>query len=104
MHATGRAPTEEALAGFSAAWVLFHEVLTRAQTTVAIARVARQLDLPVGSAPNGAGVRFGQSASELGQNLRAASVIWQWQAVRHSVVVWPSTYATGQVTMVPLPA
>ncbi|HEX6538079.1 MAG TPA: ABC transporter substrate-binding protein [Candidatus Dormibacteraeota bacterium] len=104
-RSTGRAPTEEALAGFSSAWVLFHDVLTRAATSAGgIAGAARSLDLPPGSVPNGAGVRFGQTPADLGQNLRAASVIWQWQAVRHSVVVWPSAYATGTVTMVPLPA
>ena len=104
-RATGRAPTEEGLAGFSSAWVLFHDVLTRASSsTTSIAAGARSLDLPAGSVPNGAGVRFGQTAADLGQNLRAASVIWQWQAVRHSVVVWPPAYATGTVAMVPLPA
>lgn len=104
-EATGRAPTEEGIAGFSSAWVLFHDVLPGAQPAPgAIAAAARALDLPSGSVPNGGGVRFGRSASDLGQNLLAASVIWQWQAVRHSVVVWPSAYATGSVTMVPLPA
>jgi hypothetical protein len=49
-------------------------------------------------------VLFGSSPSLLGQNLRAAAVIWQWQAIRRSVVVWPATYATGRIMMVPLPA
>ena len=47
--------------------------------------------------------RFSERAHE-GQNLLAAAVIWQWQAVRHSVVVWPPAYATGAPAMVPLPA
>ena len=103
-RSTGRAPTEEALAGFSSAWVLFNDVLMRAAGSAAgIAQVARSLDLPAGSVPNGAGVQFGSAPADLGQNLRAASVIWQWQAVRHSVVVWPAAYATGRATMVPLP-
>ena len=38
----------------------------------------------------------------LGQNDRAAAVIWQWQAVRTYEFVWPPTYATGQVAFVPL--
>jgi hypothetical protein len=66
--------------------------------------VARLLDLPPGSQPDGAGVRFSSDAATLGQNERAAAVIWQWQAVRRSVVVWPATYATGKIIMVPLPA
>lgn len=93
-----RAPDEEALAGFSAGWVLFHDVLPRVGgklSTAAIAAAARAVRLPAGSLPNGAGVRFADSGSLLGQNLRASAVIWQWQAPRHSVVVWPAVYATG---------
>ena len=102
---TGRAPTEEAIAGFSAAWVLFADILHSASPSpTAIATAARSLDLPQGSLPNGGGVRFASDPAHLGQNLRAASVIWQWQGVRRSVVVWPGVYATGAVTMVPLPA
>jgi branched-chain amino acid transport system substrate-binding protein len=102
----GGDPTEEGIAGFTAAWVLFHDVMPAAVslTPTALAAAARALDLPAGSLTNGAGVLFGSSARLLGQNLRAAAVIWQWQAVRRSVVVWPATYATGKVIMVPLPA
>ena len=102
---TGRAPTEEGIAGFSAAWVLFADVLrTSSPSPSAIATAARSLDLPRGSLANGAGVSFASHPAHLGQNLRAASVIWQWQGVRQSVVVWPDVYATGAVKMVPLPA
>lgn len=102
---TGRAPTEEGIAGFSAAWVLFADVLrTSSPSPSAIAAAARSLDLPQGSLANGGGVSFASDPAHLGQNLRAASVIWQWQGVRRSVVVWPGAYATGAVTMVPLPA
>lgn len=102
---TGHAPTEEGIAGFSAAWVLFADVLhTTAPSPSAIAAAARGLDLPLGSLPNGAGVSFAADSAHLGQNLRAASVIWQWQGVRQSVVVWPDVYATSGVKMVPLPA
>lgn len=102
---TGRAPTEEGIAGFSAAWVLFADVLhSTSPTPSAIAASARSLDLPQGSLANGGGVRFASDPDHLGQNLRAASVIWQWQGVRQSVVVWPGVYATGVVKMVPLPA
>jgi branched-chain amino acid transport system substrate-binding protein len=105
----GRAPSEEALSGFSAGWVLLHDVLpvaagTGRLTPAAISAAARSVNLPTGSLPNGAGVRFSSAVAELGQNLRASAVIWQWQAPRHSVVVWPPAYATGTVKMVPLPA
>jgi branched-chain amino acid transport system substrate-binding protein len=98
-------PSEEGLAGFSAGWALFHYVLPRAHglDAAGVAAAARTLTLPTGTLPNGAGVRFGTGA-QLGQNTRAAAVIWQWQSSRHSVVVWPPTYATGTPRLIPLPA
>lgn len=98
---TGKVPSEEGIAGFSAAWVLFADVLGRATGDEAssIATAARSLDLPEGSLPNGAGVLFSTAAGQVGQNVRAAAVVWQWQAPRVSVVVWPPAYATGQVKL-----
>jgi|ERR1700680_151239 len=95
------APDEEGIAGFSAAWVLFADVLGRAGDggAAGIAAAARSLDLPAGSLPNGGGVLFSTAARQLGQNLRAADVIWQWQAPRVSVVVWPPVYATGKIKL-----
>lgn len=104
-RATGTEPTEESLAGFSAAWTLFHYVMGSAPDGSAggLASVARGLDLPDGTLANGAGVRFSGTADALGQNLRAASVIWQWQGVRHSVTVYPPVFATGTAAFIPLP-
>lgn len=104
----GGEPTEEGLSGFSAAWALFHDVLPAAAASggldaAHIAAAARRADLASGSLPNGAGLQFATTPDRLGQNLRAAAVIWQWQAVRQSVVVWPSDYATGVARFVPLP-
>jgi branched-chain amino acid transport system substrate-binding protein len=95
------APDEEGIAGFSAAWVLFADVLGRAgdDSAGSIAAAARALDLPSGSLPNGGGVLFSTAPDQLGQNTRAAAVVWQWQAPRRSVVVWPPVYATGQVKL-----
>jgi branched-chain amino acid transport system substrate-binding protein len=100
-HTGESAPDEEGIAGFSAAWVLFADVLGRAGDEAAsgIAAAARSLDLPNGSLPNGGGVLFSSAPGQLGQNVRAADVIWQWQAPRVSVVVWPPVYATGQVKL-----
>ena len=99
-------PDEEGLAGFSAAWALFHYVLPAAHSFSPgdIATAARQTSLAEGELPNGAGLHFATDRVHEGQNLLAAAVIWQWQAVRHSVVVWPPAYATGAPAMVPLPA
>jgi branched-chain amino acid transport system substrate-binding protein len=100
-------PSEEALSGFSAAWALFHDVLPAAAHSGGldaggVAAAARSIDLPVGSLPNGAGVRFASDPATLGQNERAAAVIWQWQAVRSYTFVWPPTYQTGEIAFVPL--
>ncbi len=100
------APSEEALSGFSAAWALFHDVLPVAApdglSAAHVAAAARGLDLPPGSLPNGAGIQFSTAPGNLGQNLRAAAVIWQWQAVQKYTFVWPPTYATGSIQFVPL--
>jgi hypothetical protein len=100
-------PTEEGLSGFTAGWVLFARVLPDALAggsleAPAIAAAARNLYLPPGALPNGAGLRFSADPATLGQNERAAAVIWQWQAIRSYTFVWPPTYATGSIEFVPL--
>jgi branched-chain amino acid transport system substrate-binding protein len=99
--------TEEALAGYSAGWALFRKVLPAAAAAggfdvSAVAKAARDVDLPEGALPNGAGLRFSADPARLGQNERAAAVIWQWQAVNTYAFVWPPTYATGSIEFVPL--
>jgi ABC-type branched-subunit amino acid transport system substrate-binding protein len=102
----GAGPTEEGISGFSAAWALFHDVLPAAGpgaiSADAVAAAARAVDLPDGALPNGAGLLFSTDPATLGQNTRAAAVIWQWQAVRSYTFVWPPTYATGTIGFVPL--
>jgi branched-chain amino acid transport system substrate-binding protein len=105
----GSDPDEEALAGFSAAWTLFHYVMPAADRaggldSASLARAARALDLPDGTLANGAGVSFAASGPAMGQNQRAASVIWQWQGVERSVTVYPPAFATGTPGFIPLPA
>lgn len=101
----GSQPTEEALAGFGAAWALFHYVMPHAHdlSAMAMAASAQSLDLPAGTLANGAGIKFSTTAEAMGQNTRAASVIWQWQGVRHSVTVYPPVFATGSPSFIPLP-
>lgn len=99
-------PDEEAISGFSAGWALFRDVLPRASNPddpTAVSKAAMGVDLPEGSLPNGAGLKFSSQQSRLGQNLRASAVVWQWQAVRKEIVVWPAQYANGSLNMVPLP-
>jgi len=101
----GTDPTEESLAGFSAAWTLFHYVMPKAHDldAASMAAAARGLDLPDGTLANGAGLKFAATAGAMGQNTRAAAVIWQWQGIRHSVTVYPPVFATGTVGFIPLP-
>jgi len=102
----GSAMSGPAVAGFVGGWVLFHTVLPKAAsvTTPSIRRAAMAVNLPFGSEINGAGVRFaGPNAPDAGQNLRATSVIWQWQHVDRAVILWPHAYATGKPHFIPLP-
>jgi branched-chain amino acid transport system substrate-binding protein len=89
-----------ALAGFSAAWALFADVLPAAQTLAPgdVAEAARDADLPAGSLPNGSGLRFGALGTpDAGDNLAAASVIWEWVAPGRAAVIWPPAFAGDPV-------
>ncbi len=102
----GAAMTGPSVAGFVGGWVLLHNVLNHAAkyTTQGIRQAALRLDLPYGSEINGAGVRFAPpTAPDAGQNLRATSVIWQWQHPDKAVILWPHAYATGKPRFIPLP-
>jgi branched-chain amino acid transport system substrate-binding protein len=96
-----------ALAGFSGAWALAHEVLSGAAdpTPAAVASAANVVDLPEGSLPNGSGLRFGEPGTvTAGANVLASSVVWQWQAPGEYAVVWPPRYATSPIEPLdPLP-
>lgn len=100
--------SEEALSGFAATWALLRHVLPAAAQSAggldaaSVAAAARTIDLPEGALPNGAGLRFSSAPESLGQNERAAAVMWQWTAERTYAFVWPPTYATADVAFVPL--
>jgi branched-chain amino acid transport system substrate-binding protein len=98
--AYGQDMSAAALAGFSASWALFHDVMPAAGALGpdAIARAALAEDLPRGSLPNGSGLRFGApGAPGAGDNLAAASVIWEWVHPGHAEVVWPPEFATHPI-------
>ena len=86
-----------ALAGFSAAWALFTDVMPAAASLAPadVAAAARAVDLPTRSLPNGSGLRFGALGTpDAGDNIAAASVIWEWVAPGEAAVVWPPAFAT----------
>ena len=105
-----RVPAGHAAASFSALWILFTEVLPKAQTLEpdAIRDVALKLDLPDGSMINGSGVKFtnhdwAPDLKDAGQNLRSTIGVWQWQE-GVAKQVYPRDLATGAPVMVPMPA
>jgi branched-chain amino acid transport system substrate-binding protein len=101
----GHEMSAPALAGFSAAWALFHDVMPRAASRSApsIAAAALRVHLPMGTLPNGSGLEFtAPGTTHPGSNLRALSVIWEWVGVRHRAVVWPPRYATSSIRTIPL--
>jgi branched-chain amino acid transport system substrate-binding protein len=89
-----------ALAGFSAAWALFTDVLPGAASFEPgdVADAAGGIDLPPGSLPNGSGLRFGAAGTPTaGDNLAAASVIWEWVRPGEAAVIWPPPFATDAI-------
>jgi branched-chain amino acid transport system substrate-binding protein len=97
----GEEMSPAALAGFSAAWALFAEVMPAAAGNLspdAIAEAALATDLPMGSLPNGSGLRFGEpGTATAGDNVAAAAVIWEWLMPGEHMVVWPPRLATHDV-------
>jgi branched-chain amino acid transport system substrate-binding protein len=96
----GSGMSASALSGFGSAWGLFRHVLPRAGDTSpdAVAAAARRIRLPIGSLPNGSGLRFGPPGQPRGgENLNAVSVIWEWVSVNTRAVVWPPSLASSQI-------
>jgi branched-chain amino acid transport system substrate-binding protein len=96
-----------ALAGFSAGWALFHDVLPAAADTSAtsVAAAARAADVPFGGLPNGSGLRFGDvGTTEAGSNVRAASVVEQWTGPDEMSILWPARFADPNAEPIPLSA
>jgi branched-chain amino acid transport system substrate-binding protein len=96
----GESMSAPALAGFSAAWALFNDVMPRATSLSpeAIASAARRTRLPIGALPNGSGLEFRSDPGPgLNDNLRAESVIWEWVGVDKRAVVWPPRYSTHPI-------
>jgi branched-chain amino acid transport system substrate-binding protein len=92
-----------ALSGFSASWALFKDVLPTAASMAPtdVAAAARTADITKGSLPNGSGLRFGAPGTPgAGDNLLAASVVWEWVAPGVAKVVWPPAFASSSIKRV----
>jgi len=101
----GHEMSAAALTGFSGTWALLRFVLPTAPTLspAAISRAARVVNVPMGSLPNGSGLAFApQGNFNAGDNIRAASVIWEWVKEYTRAVVWPPSFATSQVKPLPI--
>jgi ABC-type branched-subunit amino acid transport system substrate-binding protein len=91
---------EPGLSGFSGGIALFQHVLPRAPdlSAGAVAASLQRVALPVGALPNGSGLAFGPPGGPFaGENLRAASVIWEWVAPQTRALVWPPAFATHAI-------
>ena len=87
-----------AIAGFVGAWALFHSVLPQVRgqfTSESIRQAAYRVDEPEYTSINGGGIKFVAEGVNTGQNLRAPSVVGQWQAVNEMRVVYPAAFATA---------
>jgi branched-chain amino acid transport system substrate-binding protein len=94
-----------ALAGFSAGWALFHDVLPAAAdaSVASVAAAARSADIPFGALPNGSGLRFGAPGTpQAGSNVRAASVVEQWTGPDDMSILWPARFADPNADPIPL--
>jgi hypothetical protein len=101
----GQEMSAAALAGFSAAWALFRDVMPLASdmNPSGVAATAASMHLPQGSLPNGSGLSFGAAGSaDAGQNLAAASVIEEWVGLDQRAVVWPPAFATESIKALPI--
>jgi branched-chain amino acid transport system substrate-binding protein len=101
----GQEMSAPALAGFTAAWALFRDVMPRAEdfTPKAVAAAALGVRIPSGGLPNGSGLQLSTPGSpDAGANLRATGVIWEWTWKHWRAVVWPPRFATESVKLIPL--
>jgi branched-chain amino acid transport system substrate-binding protein len=100
----GHPPITNATMGFESARILFEEVLPRAGSLdpEAIRKAALQLDIPKGGTMFGFGLKFAPPEHpDAGQNIRAHSVMDQWQEQK-LWVVHPQEFATKKL-LLPMP-
>jgi branched-chain amino acid transport system substrate-binding protein len=93
-----------ALSGLSNTWALVQHVLGAATSTDpdAVASAALATKLSIGRLPSGSGLDLvGPSGADAGTNRAATSVIWEWVKPETRAVVWPPTFATSNIKLLP---
>ncbi len=108
LYGQGELPPHVSM-GFNNAWILLNDVVPRAIKTYggfgpdALARAARETDIPEGGTLQGYGVKFYPPGHEMtGQNERAFPVVYQAQGGKFEIV-YPKTLQT-KPPVLPLPA
>jgi branched-chain amino acid transport system substrate-binding protein len=108
LYGAGELPPHLSM-GFNNTWILLNDVLPRAIRRHggigpdALARAARETDIPEGGTVQGYGVRFHPPGHEMaGQNERAFPVVYQAQRGKFEIV-FPKSVQTKQPVL-PLPA
>jgi branched-chain amino acid transport system substrate-binding protein len=97
---TGREPSGFNAMSFCAAYSLLNDVIPKIEgdiTADSIRHAAMSLDIPLGTYPNGWGLKF----DAVGQNERCPVSIDQWQNGSLSTI-WPEQMATSSVSGLPL--
>jgi len=101
----GDYPDLHAMSAFTGAWVLYSHILPKAGSLdpEAIRKAALQIDIPEGGTHMGWGVKYaGEGHPMQGTNLRAFSVMLQWQKGLN-YAVWPKKYSEKEAIYIPLP-
>lgn len=98
-------PDLHAMSAFTGAWVLYKHIFPKAGSLdpEAIRKAALQVDIPEGGTHMGWGVKYaGEGHPMQGTNLRAFSVMMQWQKGLNCAV-WPKKYSEKEAIYIPLP-
>jgi len=94
-----------ALSGFSGAYALLVHVLPAARelSPSGVAAAAARVKLVEGTLANGGGLDLAPAgAADAGENRAASGVIWEWVGPGQRAVVWPPTFATHPIAVLPL--
>lgn len=102
MEERGYMPPTVGYLCWQATWVLLNDIILAADGADDVDKMvelAKALDIPEGTLPTGAGVKF----DEKGQNQRALMAAMQWQDGK-LVTIYPESIANAEAKWIPLPS